>query len=88
MSEQGMWSSRATRPGPACPPILTIFLPISPNTPQINLDNAVAIFVVGIIIGFFAVLNIIGYGKDVRDRARQRLEVSVTSLHPSQSMHS
>ena len=47
---------------------------------KITLDNAVAIFVVGIILGLFALLNAIGYAKDVRDRARQRLEDKISFI--------
>ena len=35
---------------------------------NLNMDNAVVIFVIGIILAMFAAFNFVGYKKDIRDR--------------------
>ena len=47
---------------------------------HLSLDNATALFVVGIIMGFFALLNFVGYAKDVRDRAQKRIEDKISAI--------
>eukprot|EP00951_Prasinocladus_malaysianus_P012620 scaffold94200_cov46-Prasinocladus_malaysianus.AAC.1 len=46
----------------------------------IDLQNALAVFVVAFIVTGFAVLNFVGYRKDVRDRQRAKLEARITHI--------
>jgi hypothetical protein len=47
---------------------------------NLSMDNAVVIFVIGIILAMFATLNFFGYKRDIRDREKLRVEQKIATI--------
>jgi len=47
---------------------------------NLNMDNAVVIFVIGIIICCFSAFNYVGYKRDIRDRERKRVVDKIATI--------
>ena len=47
---------------------------------SLNLENSLAIFVLGFLLAFFAFANATGYRKDVHDRTRARLKEKIATI--------
>ena len=47
---------------------------------NLSMDNAVVLFVIGIILAGFAAMNFVGYKRDIRDRERLRVEQKIATI--------